>query len=64
MFKSLWEKLRRIYVQTFTSKKFLKKDRDSVGGKTVGEVYDIEYQPSSENPESEMMLIFNKKDDK
>ena len=61
MFKSFWRKLRRIYTQLFTDQKFPDKDRKSIGGKKIGEVYDIDYMPSPDNP-GEVMITFDKKD--
>lgn len=46
----------------FSGKKFLDKDRNSVGDKKIGDVYEMKYMPSPDNP-GEMVIVFAKKED-
>lgn len=62
MFDSFWQKLERIYVQLFTDEKFPNEKRNSVGGKKIGEVYDVDFMPSPDNP-GEIVVMFAKKDE-
>lgn len=64
MFDRIIEKLNRIYVQVFTEEKFPDEGkRKSVGGKKIGDVYDIECMPSPEEP-GEVIVMFVKDEDK
>jgi hypothetical protein len=56
------EKFKRLYTQLFTDEKFPEEERESVGGKKIGDVYDVQYMPSPENP-GEMVVVFAKKDE-
>jgi hypothetical protein len=58
----MFDKLKNIWKNLFTEDKFPDKEK-AEGDKRIGDVYDIEYKPSSEDPDGEMMLIFNKKED-
>lgn len=58
------DKIKEIWTQLFTDEKFPDADkREAVGGKTIGDVYDMSYMPSPDNP-GEMMVIFARKDEK
>lgn len=55
--------LEKLWANLFTDEKFPDKaNRDSVGDKTVGDVYDMTYMPSPDNP-GEMIVVFGKKTD-
>lgn len=59
----MFEWIRRIWTELFTSEKFPNQNqRNAIGGKKIGEVYDIEYMPSPEDP-GEMLVVFAKKDE-
>jgi len=57
----MFEWIQRIWAELFTGQKF-PNQRNAVGGKKIGEVYDVQYMPSPENP-GEMLVVFAKKDD-
>lgn len=59
----MFEWIQRIWAEIFTNEKFPDQGRrNAVGGKKIGEVYDVQYMPSPENP-GEMLVVFAKKDD-
>lgn len=59
----MFDSLKRLWKQLFTDDKFPdQSDRESVGGKKIGDVYDVTYMPSPDNP-GEIMVVFAKKDE-
>lgn len=57
------ERLKKFLENLFTEEKFPDKmDRDAIGDKTVGDVYDMTYMPSPEEP-GEMIVVFGKKEE-
>ena len=56
------ERLKKFWMNLFSSKKFLDKDRKSIGDKKIGDVYEMNYMPSPDNP-GEMVIVFAKKED-
>jgi hypothetical protein len=59
----MFDWIRKLYRNLFTDDKFPNKDeRESVGDKKIGDVYDITYMPSPDNP-GEMVVVFSKDSD-
>lgn len=59
----MFEKIKTLYDQMFTKKKFPdKRDKKAIGDKKVGEVYDVTYTPDPEEP-GKMIIVFGKKED-
>lgn len=59
----MFDWIKNLWAELFTSEKFPNQNqRNAVGGKKIGEVYDIQYMPSPENP-GEMLVVFAKKDE-
>jgi len=57
------DKIKEIWTQLFTDEKFPdSEEREAVGGKKIGDVYDMSYMPSPDNP-GEMVIVFAKKDE-
>ena len=51
--------IKNLYTRLFTSQKFPNQEKNSVGGKKIGEVYDIDY----EIEDGEAKIVFNKKEE-
>lgn len=58
----MFDRIKTILKNLFSGEKFPDQSEDVDEEKTIGDVYDIQYMPSPDNP-GEVVVVFAKKDE-